>query len=389
MPDYNKRIESLDGLRGIAALTVIGSHINLDYFAYIQPMPLRNTPLHVFYDGEAAVVFFFVLSGFVLSHKYVSRGKEGLDKFSFRGFIVSRLFRIYPMFWAALALTAFCATHFSHSYQNIPFRNWTIGWYNYNFNAVNFFKQATLIYVDPILGPWIGPVINHQSYIPQYWTLNVELILSILVPLLILIAVNRPRWLIFLTVILVGMFNVYTYLMHFVLGVLLAIYLPRITRYFGQKNTGFKTLLLTIGIFLYSWRYSVAAHFGRVSVLQKLLFSEISILLIVGLGVYLIIAVVLNSNRLKLVLCHPAVNLIGRVSYGIYLCHTIMLAIFTPMLIYWFNQHDVTNTIIVIGISFVCTVCGSIIIAYILHRVVELNFITIGKKVNTYLGFGS
>jgi peptidoglycan/LPS O-acetylase OafA/YrhL len=102
----------------------------------------------------------------------------------------------------------------------------------------------------------------------------------------------------------------------------------------------------------------------------------------VGLGVVIIIATTLNSLRLKNILAVPLIKLIGKVSYGIYLCHTIMLALFTPMLIYWLNQFGVTNTVIVLTLAFISTATGSIIIAYILHRLVELRFIAIGKKVN-------
>jgi peptidoglycan/LPS O-acetylase OafA/YrhL len=74
---------ALDGLRGIAALAVVTYHV-CAYFS------LRMQPGHAY----LAVDFFFMLSGFVISHAYderLSRGMGGL------AFLKLRLLRLYPM----------------------------------------------------------------------------------------------------------------------------------------------------------------------------------------------------------------------------------------------------------------------------------------------------
>lgn len=65
------RFHELDGLRGLAALTVYFSHLigtfnfSSDYFTKVS-----NSPLHLFWHGEGAVQLFFILSGFVLTLPY-------------------------------------------------------------------------------------------------------------------------------------------------------------------------------------------------------------------------------------------------------------------------------------------------------------------------------
>ncbi|MBP6731799.1 MAG: acyltransferase [Chitinophagales bacterium] len=376
-----KRIECLDSLRGIAAIAVILSHMNLEYFNGGMTMPLRNTPLHVFYDGDAAVVFFFVLSGFVLSFKYVGGGIESLSRLSLRSFFVARVFRILPMFWFVLIITALCALYFPNNCVTQPQRVWSSWWYQFTPTWVNFLKQVTLIYSDPFLGRWIGAIDGHP-YIPQAWSLSIELILSLMVPVFALIAVNRPKWLMFLTVILVWIFGVYVYLIHFVMGILLALYLPQISHYINNKGKAFASGLLMTGVLLYSYRYSVVVYFPKVSVLQIILFSENSVYVVIGAGVVLIISCVLSSTRLQQLLNLWPVKLIGKVSYGIYLVHTLVMVFITPFFIRWLNDMGITGFLTVLIPAFIVTIATSIIIAVVLHYLVELPCIRLGKKLN-------
>lgn len=71
-PVSRHRYRQLDSLRGLAALTVFIGHcagvkINMGVQNAVYP-----TPLGVLFNGNAAVVFFFVLSGFVLSLPFVN-----------------------------------------------------------------------------------------------------------------------------------------------------------------------------------------------------------------------------------------------------------------------------------------------------------------------------
>lgn len=79
------RFEILDGLRGVAALTVVVFHI----FEAYSPGPVYQIINH----GYLAVDFFFALSGFVIGYAYDSRWKS----ISAGSFFRRRLIRLHPM----------------------------------------------------------------------------------------------------------------------------------------------------------------------------------------------------------------------------------------------------------------------------------------------------
>lgn len=91
------RYEILDGLRGVAALLVIGFHCMETY----KPM-LNGT--QIIDHGYLAVDFFFILSGFVIGYAYDERMRQG--KLSMSDFFKRRLIRLHPMVVAGTLIGA-------------------------------------------------------------------------------------------------------------------------------------------------------------------------------------------------------------------------------------------------------------------------------------------
>lgn len=83
------RFVVLDGMRGLAAFVVIADHVNAEWITPLTP------------GRYLAVDFFFVLSGFVLSHVYGRRLAAGM---SASAFMLARLVRLYPLYLLGLAL---------------------------------------------------------------------------------------------------------------------------------------------------------------------------------------------------------------------------------------------------------------------------------------------
>lgn len=90
-PNANRRLESLDGLRGIAAAVVVVFHYMCMFHHHLipgmssDPVWLSETPVGLLWDGLFAVSVFFALSGFVLASAAERR----------RGLIVSNLVTRY------------------------------------------------------------------------------------------------------------------------------------------------------------------------------------------------------------------------------------------------------------------------------------------------------
>ena len=91
LPDGG-RFVALDSWRGIAALAVVAFHVQVNGLAFSST---------IVGNAGAAVDFFFVLSGFVISAAYGSRLAGG---FSLARFMTLRLGRVYPLHLLVLAL---------------------------------------------------------------------------------------------------------------------------------------------------------------------------------------------------------------------------------------------------------------------------------------------
>jgi len=81
--DTKSRFDTLDGLRGIAAIAVMFAHLDAA----------------IFQNAYIAVDLFFMLSGFVIAHSYTARLKNGM---SGAEYIKRRVIRLYPMFLISL-----------------------------------------------------------------------------------------------------------------------------------------------------------------------------------------------------------------------------------------------------------------------------------------------
>jgi peptidoglycan/LPS O-acetylase OafA/YrhL len=89
-PAAGKRLAWLDALRGIAALCVV-----FDHLTYSVLQPVRNSVYHWFDPGQYGVFVFFLISGYIVPASLERKG-------SVRGFWMSRVFRLYPLYLFAV-----------------------------------------------------------------------------------------------------------------------------------------------------------------------------------------------------------------------------------------------------------------------------------------------
>ena len=107
------RLEFLDGLRGWGALMVFLYHLIVQLLSNTAP-PYKSKYLAFLLDGDFAVFIFFVLSGFVLSIKFVlSPGKYSLTQA-----VIARYFRLI----LPIIITSFAAylLMLAHAMYNVP-----------------------------------------------------------------------------------------------------------------------------------------------------------------------------------------------------------------------------------------------------------------------------
>src|SRR5258708_5608347 len=105
----------LDGLRGLAAFYVLMHHA-VRLAQNEERVNSRSWTLAlkvlgiIFHHGHAAVIFFFVLSGFVIHLRYARQLRDDplRARFNWTEFVVRRARRLYPPLIAALAITWLC-----------------------------------------------------------------------------------------------------------------------------------------------------------------------------------------------------------------------------------------------------------------------------------------
>ncbi|MEH3105923.1 MAG: acyltransferase [Sphingomonas fennica] len=87
-----RHIATLDGLRGLAAITVVLYHL-------LEVVPVLPQPPRAYLEVD----FFFLLSGYVVGHAYDAKLRAGMGV---RRFAAIRLIRLYPLIAAGVLLGA-------------------------------------------------------------------------------------------------------------------------------------------------------------------------------------------------------------------------------------------------------------------------------------------
>ena len=345
------RYKQLDSLRGIAALTVfighsIGTIINLDLLNKITP-----TPLSIFYNGYAAVMFFFVLSGFVLSLPFMNNERP----LSLTAFYTKRIFRIYPAFIVAILLSIVLKELVYDKHAMSSSVLWFKQYWAWDWNQTNF-KEILRTFL------LIGPGFKTQLIDPPVWSLVVEMKMSILLPFLILM-VSRCS-----VVINIGLFLVISYVAYrytglqvsvFYLGVLLAKY----QLYLRNKLKTWPVIVLILIILISLLLYNAGLEFlGFHSKPYYIIFSNY----MPAIGSCALIITVLTSKRLSAQFEHKTGVFLGSISYSFYLMHFPVLIAVTTLMINRFAY----SAQIAVGLAFLLT----IVIAWLMMLFIERPF---------------
>lgn len=218
------RLHALDGLRGLSAVVVLLSHVFLTFPAFAAAVYATNvqmstgtvewlvtyTPLHILWAGHEAVFVFFVLSGLVLTLPAIKS-----NGFSWRAYYPKRLIRLYvPVAGAVVFGVAMVLL--------VPRNNAT--------------DMGAWLQARPAEVTWSGAikdlvlVIGPSRLISPLWSLQWEMLFSLLLPLYVLFATVRAgsAWLkaalVFASICLGVVFNsqFLTYMAMFAAGSLVA-----------------------------------------------------------------------------------------------------------------------------------------------------------------------
>ncbi len=188
-PAVSHRIESLDSLRGIAALVVVANHClltipemgNIGNPALIDDpswfhLILRDSPLRALYNGPGAVMLFFVLSGIALS---LALSGPRADHYGV--FVLRRICRIYLPYVTALAVAATLCVGLA------PYRPSGLSEWFKDYNWSEPLGWSSIADYGLMLG-------QHTTVDNVIWSLDYEMRISLIFPLLLWAASGRRYW---------------------------------------------------------------------------------------------------------------------------------------------------------------------------------------------------
>lgn len=116
-----RRLPSLDGLRGIAAIAIMLFHFNI----FFLPQARMSSVLPLVNRAYLAVDLFFLLSGFVMAHVYGAALSSSWQT-NWRKFASARFARIYPLFALTTLATVMIAALSDTQPRSISFSGRTL-----------------------------------------------------------------------------------------------------------------------------------------------------------------------------------------------------------------------------------------------------------------------
>jgi peptidoglycan/LPS O-acetylase OafA/YrhL len=354
----------LDSLRGLAAMSVLLLHFLEGWLEASPPHFVRYLGyIPLLTNGSAAVVLFFVLSGFVLTLPQMAPQPQ-----SYPAYVIRRICRIYLPYLAALVLSILGC---------------------WRFHGLEMYGiQFHLTWRNP---PSAHLIAEHLAFLGRYdvyaydspiWSLVHEMRISLIFPVLCLISLRLRAWLAFLVALTLPVID---RIIERLSGPYLGEGYPGVQSVFWSYTVGFCGIFL-VGSLLARYREPIVAWLARLSawtlsvlsLLALVLYQYASLLHIprflwdftVGLGgaYFVMLALVPNSWLSRFLHLGP-IRWLGSISYSLYLLHVPVLLVVSILLYRKVPDGVMLATFLVL----------SLLAAAAFHRVVELPSIRLGR----------
>jgi peptidoglycan/LPS O-acetylase OafA/YrhL len=345
-------LSGLNGLRSIAAISVMISHIALaindfNIKIYLFGSSTTGNP-NSWGLGSHGVTIFFVLSGFLITYLLLLESKK--TEIHIKKFYIRRILRIWPIYYLYLFICIIIAIIIGKTS---------------NFNAIPFYLlfAANIPFVFEFCLPFLDHFwsigVEEQFYL--FWPWIIKKIKKNLMPFLVLLVVilNIIRYFLwwkfpFSEGAIFSIVNRFDSMMIGGIGAIL----------FETKNQLFIKFVDAKITQLIAWSaiLFVAFNFKFVNaIVDTTIITFVSLILIVGQ---------INKKNRLINLDIPILNFIGKISYGIYVYHIVIIFLFSLLF-----KDLMINEVVKIIIVYVSIVVATVIIAYISYEYFEKRFI--------------
>ena len=315
-----RRFPALDGLRGVAVLLVVLAHASQK----------RLLAENFKFSGELGVIVFFVLSGFLITHLLLEE-RTRTGQISLSKFYVRRALRIWPLYFAVLGVYVFVLPLFLYpeNFRSI---------YEADSLGDHYYLLAYPLFLQNYL---LSGSDFHYNGLRVFWSLGVEEHFYLFWPLLLLAL--RGRWLVpSLVGIMAATFGLRALTL---LGVLPHTGVPvdhmthtaldglaagcLVACLYHSRPGVFEALARRRWLYLLGWAllfFLVWAALKQLPLFPTLPEAEYYVMTLAALGSTVIVACVVGGAGLTYpILSSRPLTYVGKVSYGIYLLHPIVL----------------------------------------------------------------
>jgi peptidoglycan/LPS O-acetylase OafA/YrhL len=356
-------LPGLNGLRAIAALAVVISHITLG----LGEFGLNNKIFGTDIEGNASglnlagygVTIFFTLSGFLITFLLVKEKEE--TKLKIKEFYIRRILRIWPLYYLYFAICIITML-----FYGLFVNGYSVLFYIFLAANVPFILGGTL----PFLAHYWSLGVEEQFYLffPQIAKFSNKRLFNISIAIiLILIFLKFIFWLLdrkynfHIPYLAISVTRFHTML----IGVVGAIF-------YYNRNTRFISISTHKVIQIISWTVVLLLALNKfhiASVIDGDIVSVITVFLIMG-------QITKRNNIINLE--NSVFDFIGKISYGIYVIHPILIFYFSKLLGH-FNSDNWTNYLLVYTVITATT----ILTAYLSYEFYEKRFLKLKLKYST------
>lgn len=336
---------NLNGIRFIAALIVIIHHIEQFKFMF----GLNNcweTSLVMQSIGKLGVILFFTLSGFLITYLLLVEEKQ-VGKIDIKQFYIRRILRIWPLYFLIFFLAFFVLNNIN--FFNLP-----------NESALNASSSITFVLFVCFLSNIFLAFYGALPFASQSWSVATEEQFYLIWPWVLKFSKSKLLSLILVIVVVCGV-NIF-------LMTNLSNSLP-----FKQELLSFWKMfnidcMATGGIFAY-FLFTGAKILKYVMNVYVFYFALLSMIILLAFKIYIPIfttyfnydiwallfgLVILNfssAKNLGISLENKVFNYLGKISYGLYMYHSIAILISIKVLILFSTANNILIFITSLGIT--------------------------------------
>lgn len=361
---------NLNSIRFIAALAVMIHHIEMTKHWFGQPNIYTNSFIGGVF-GQLGIILFFVLSGFLITYLLLFEQQQ-TGRISVKNFYIRRILRIWPLYYLIIALGLFILPHID--FFNVP---------GYSPEIKEHFLTKVIMFFT-FFPDVVYSIYRHVPYAEQSWSVGVEEQFYVLWPLLMVLVVKKNKTL----GMLLKVIGFYTVVKLVVIYYYVKYPGNVVANDMFQFWNNFCIDCMAIGgvaayLLFYKKEKVLAVLYNKY--LQIALYLVIGYITVRGITIpyftyefyaimFAVLILNLSSNK-KTVLNfeYKPISYLGKISYGLYMYHNIMLVIAMKLVL--MIRPDMLGTLAGNILYYVLAIGMSIIVATLSYEYFEKRFI--------------